>query len=78
MMVKRLKLTDKALLASFRVAGLIAKKKKAHNIGEDLILPASKEIVEVILGSEAAEEISKGTLPNDTVHRRITEMSTDI
>jgi hypothetical protein len=43
-----------------------------------LILQACKEIVEVILGSEAAEEISKEPLSNDTVHRRITEMSTDI
>jgi hypothetical protein len=41
-------------------------------------LSACKEIVEVILGSEVAEEISKVPLSNDTVHRRITEMSTDI
>jgi hypothetical protein len=65
-------------LASFKTAELIAKQNKAHNIGEELILPACKEIIEVILGSEAAEEISKVPLSNDTVHRRITEMSTDI
>jgi hypothetical protein len=58
-MGKCLKLSDKALLASFKVSELIAKKKKAHNIGEELILPACKEIVEVILGSEVAKEISK-------------------
>jgi hypothetical protein len=39
MMGKRLKLSGKALLASFKTAELIAKKKKAHNIGEELILP---------------------------------------
>jgi hypothetical protein len=78
MMGKRLKLSDKALLVSFKTAELIANKKKAHTIGEKLTLPACKEILEVIFGSEAAEEISKLPLPNDTVHRRITEMSKDI
>jgi hypothetical protein len=42
MMGKRLKLSDNALLASFKVAELIAKKKKVHDIGEELILPACK------------------------------------
>jgi hypothetical protein len=74
MMGKRLKLPDKALLASFKIDELILKKKKAHNIREELILRACKEIFEVIFGSEAVEEISKVPLSN----RRITEMSTDI
>jgi hypothetical protein len=58
-MGKRLKLTDEALLASFKTDELLVKKKNSHNIGKELILPACKEIVEVILCSEAAEEISK-------------------
>jgi hypothetical protein len=33
MMGKRFKLTDKALLASFKVAELITKKKKVHISG---------------------------------------------
>jgi tRNA(Glu) U13 pseudouridine synthase TruD len=78
MMGKRLKLSDNALLASFKIAELIVKKNKAHNIGKELILSACKEIVEVILGSEAAEQVSKAPLSKDTVHRRITEMSTDM
>jgi hypothetical protein len=53
-------------LASFKASELIAKKKKSHNIREEPILPACKEIVEVMLGSEAAEEISKVPLSNDT------------
>jgi hypothetical protein len=68
---------DKAVLSSVKIAQLIAKKEKAHDIGKKIILPACKEIVEVILGSEAAEEISKVPLSNDTVHRRVAEMSTD-
>jgi hypothetical protein len=78
MMGKRLKLSENALLALFKTAELIAKKKKAHNIGEKLILPTRKEIVEVILGSQAAKEISNVLLSNDTVHRRISVISTDI
>jgi hypothetical protein len=77
MMGKRLKFSDKTLLASVKVAELIAEKNKAHDVGEELILPACKEIVEVIICSESAEEISNVPLSNDTVHRRITEMSTD-
>jgi hypothetical protein len=78
MMEKHLKSSDNALLASFKAAELVSKKKKAHDIGEELILPSCKEIVEVILGSEVAEEISKVPLSNDTFHRRIIKMSTDI
>jgi MoxR-like ATPase len=48
-MGKSLKLSDKALSASFKAAELFAKKKTAHNIGEELILPACEEIIEVIL-----------------------------
>jgi hypothetical protein len=45
MMGKHLKLSDKAVLASFKTVELIVKKNKAHDIGEELILPACKEVV---------------------------------
>ena len=51
---------------------------KAHTLGESLILPACKKIVKRMLGNEAAKEISKVPLPNDTVPRRILKMSTNI
>ncbi|XP_060873899.1 protein FAM200A-like [Metopolophium dirhodum] len=53
-------------------------KKKPHTIGEELILPACKEIVDVMFGKEAAEQISNIPLSNDTVRRRIITMSEDI
>ena len=51
---------------------------KAHTLGESLILPACKKIVKRMLGNEAAKEISKVPLSNNTVHRRILEMSPNI
>jgi hypothetical protein len=39
---KHLSVSDKALVASFQASELIAQQKKAHTIGEELILPASK------------------------------------
>ncbi|XP_072401622.1 protein FAM200C-like [Diabrotica undecimpunctata] len=77
-MEKRIKLPDKALLASYKVSELIAKKQKAHTIGEELILPACKELVATMLGPEAVEQISKVPLSNDTVYRRILDISINI
>ena len=51
---------------------------KAHTLGESIILPACKKIVSTMLGNGAALKISKIPLSNDTVRRRILEMSFDI
>ena len=42
------------LMASYRAANLIAKSKKAHNIGENLIKPCPAEKADILLGNEAA------------------------
>ena len=70
--------SDKAQIASCQVSELIAQNMKAHTLGESLILPACQKIVSTMLGNEAAMKISKITLSNDTVNRRIWEMSSDI
>lgn len=77
-MEKRVKVSNKALFASYKVSELIAVNKKAHNIGETIILPACKEMVKIMLGNEAVDQIAKIPLSNDTVKRRITDMSEDI
>jgi hypothetical protein len=41
------------------VSELIAQQKKAHTIGEELILPASKKIVKIMFGDAAEEEFPK-------------------
>ena len=51
---------------------------KAHTLDESLFLPACKSIVSTMLGNEVAMKISKIPLSNDTVHKRILEMPSDI
>ena len=71
--------SEKAQIASYEVSELIAKSIKACTLAESLILPACKKIVKTtMLGNEAAMKIGKVPLSNNTVHRRILEMSSDI
>ncbi|XP_067131376.1 SCAN domain-containing protein 3-like [Centruroides vittatus] len=70
--------SDKVREASYKVAELIVKAKKPHTIAETLLMPVCKEMVKIVLGSEAASEISKIPLSDDTISRRVIEMSSDI
>lgn len=47
-------------------------------MAEQLILPTCKAIVNEMLGTEAAKEIAKVPLSDNTISRRIDEMSADI
>lgn len=72
---------DDGLIASYNVAKLIAKAGKSHTIGEQLILPSVREILESVLhhsASSAANIIKKVPLSNDSVRRRIDEMAEDV
>ena len=64
--------------ASYRVAYLVARKKKPHTIAEELILPCAKEMVRLVLGAEAAQKLSDVSLSNNTIQRRIRDMSGDV
>lgn len=77
-MNKTTTIAEKAQLASYKVAEIIARKMQPHTAAETLILPACKEIVKSILGEDAEREISKVPLSNDTISRRIEDMSFDI
>ena len=72
------KVSDKAMEASYMLAELIAKQKKTHTIAETLILPALKKIAGVMLGPDAANVLSKVPSSDNTVKRRIDDMSDDI
>ena len=61
-------ISEKAQIASYEISELIAQNVKAHALGESFILPGCKKIVKRMLGNEAAKEISKVLLSNDTVH----------
>jgi hypothetical protein len=75
---KKVKIGDRALEASFKASQLIAKQMKPHTIGEKLVKPACLEIVRIMLGEEAALEIQKVPMSNNTVARRVSDMSADI
>ena len=59
------------------LAELIAKQEKTHTIAETLILPALKKCAGV-MGPEAANALSKVPSSDNTVKRRIDDMSDDI
>jgi hypothetical protein len=77
-MNKKTETLEKALVASCKVAEVIARKIQPHTAAETFILPACKEIVKSMLGEAAEREISKVPLSNDTIARRIEDMSSDI
>ena len=69
---------DKGLLTSYNVSKLIAKCGKPHTIGETLILPAVKEVLNTMIGPGTGDIVKSIPLSNDSVSRRIDEMATDV
>ena len=64
--------------ASYEVSLLVAQNIKAHTIAESLVLPAAKMLVRNLIEDEVATKLDNVSLSNDTVKRRIQEMSSDI
>ncbi|XP_068219980.1 protein FAM200C-like [Palaemon carinicauda] len=57
----------------------IAQEKKPHNIAEKLIVPCCKDIIiRCVIGCDAEQKVTSVPLSNDTVHRRIVDMSEDV
>lgn len=73
-MKKKVTVSDKAQIASYKVVELIAQKTKPHSVAESFILTLCSDIVKIMFGDEASNEISKIPLSNDTI-RRINDMS---
>lgn len=69
---------DKALKASYLVAQRVARAKKPHTIAENLILPAALDMCEVLLGKDSCAKLKTIPLSNNTISRRISDMSDDI
>ncbi|XP_039309107.1 protein ZBED8-like [Solenopsis invicta] len=69
---------DDGLRASYNISLLIAQKGKPHTIGEELILPAIKEVITTVLHKPATDIIRKIPLSNSSVQRRIDEMAENI
>jgi len=67
-----------ALLASYQVSYRIAKCKKPHTIGETLILPAAIDMAKIMFGESYAKQLQQIPLADNTVGRRIDDISEDI
>ena len=66
------------LQASYEAAFEIAKNKKPHTIGETLIKPSMLKMVSLVLGEASAAKMRQVSLSNNTVQRRIADMSEDV
>ncbi|GFY01587.1 BED-type domain-containing protein [Trichonephila clavipes] len=71
---KQVCVSEKAQVASYEIAELIAVNLKPHNLAEKIILPACRKIVKTMIGGSADIDICKIPLSNDTIHRRIKDM----
>lgn len=70
--------SDQAQFASFKIAQLLAKKKKSHAEAENVIMPALKIAAECMLTNEAVEKFKNIPLSSKTIARKIQCMSEDI
>ncbi|GFS84105.1 SCAN domain-containing protein 3 [Trichonephila clavipes] len=75
---KQVCVSEKAQVASYEIAELIAVNLKPQNLAEEIILPACRKIVKTMIGGSADIDICKIPLSNDTIHRRIKDMSENI
>ncbi|GFY15012.1 SCAN domain-containing protein 3 [Trichonephila clavipes] len=75
---KQVCVSEKAQVASYEIAELIAVNLKSHNLAEEIILPSCRKIVKTMIGGSADIDICKIPLSNDTIHRRIKDMSENI
>ena len=62
------------MIAGYKVAQLLAKRKKAHTEAELVIAPALAIVVETILGPDATKKVIRVSLSNDTISRRIEDL----
>ena len=67
-----------AIEASCYVAVEIARQKKPHTIGENLIKPCSLKIVVLMLGNKEKKNIAAVSLSNSTIQTRIENMAAGI
>ena len=67
-----------ALLASYLVSYRIAKCKKPHTVAETLVLPPAIDMVKVMFGESYAKKLLQIPLSDNTVSRRINDISEDI
>ncbi|XP_059375528.1 zinc finger BED domain-containing protein 5-like [Carassius carassius] len=75
---KAASLPANAQLASYKVAYRVAQCKKPHTIAEELILPSAIDMVSTMINEATASKLKAIPLSNNTISRRIYDMSKDI
>ena len=78
MFAKKFKLSDKAREASYAVVEIVASKMKSHYLAETVILPECQQIVRIMFGEDAVSELNKISFSDNTISRRIQDMSENI
>ena len=68
----------KGMEASFLVSQLIAQCKQPRTIAKSLVAPSCRETVRSMISENAAKEIQKIPLSDNTVSRRTNDMAADI
>ena len=66
------------LRASYEAAYQIARSKKPHTVGEELIKPCILRMADIVLGREAVKKLQQVPLSNNVIHYRIVNMTEDI
>ena len=70
--------SDAGLKASYNISLLIAKAGKPRTIGEELILPAVKEVIKTVLHKSPEQVIKSIPLGDNSVQRRVDQMAENV
>ena len=70
--------SEDVVAASFEIALLAAEQKQPDTIAESRILPGAKIFVKRVFGEQAVAKLNAVFLSDNTMRRRIEEMSDDI
>jgi hypothetical protein len=68
---------DKAQEASYAIAEILDKKMKSHKIAESTMLSACCKNVNIMFGEEYEKEVLRIPMSDNTISRRIQNMSQD-
>ena len=70
--------SDDSLKASYNISLLIPKAGKPHTIGEELILPAVKEVIKTVLHKSPEQVIKSIPLSDNSVQRRVHKIAKNV
>ena len=66
------------VMASYNISFLAAEKGQSHTIGEELIIPSVRGVIEKVMKEDSSSVLKCLSLSNGTVQRHIGEMALDV